>query len=224
MIILGIETSSDICGAAIAKDEALLSEIYLSVPNAHSENLFSCIEKSIGDAKIGINDLSGIAVSCGPGSFTGLRIGVSAAKGIAYALDIPIYMIPTLDIAAQYGAESEFIICSIIPSIRGEYFFALYKNNNSGIERVSEYQLGKLSDIGINESNGIFFTGLIDDNMKSELSQRFKNTHFVKELSPSMGYFAAKLGCRRFINGEADSLENSEPMYLRDFDIRKKAR
>ena len=74
-----------------------------------------------------VEEISGVAVSSGPGAFTGLRIGLSAAKGIAYALDIPLFLIPTLDVFANYGLGFGKDICSIIPSIRGDIFYSFYK-------------------------------------------------------------------------------------------------
>lgn len=221
MIILGIETSGEICGAGLARNEKVLSEVSFNAPNAHSEHLYSCIIKAATDAGIDIKDLSGIAVSAGPGSFTGLRIGVSTAKGIAYANDLPLYLIPTLDIIAEYGVKSDTVICSIVPSIREELFFALYNNREGSIERITEYSLGKIEDIPENES--IFFTGFINDSLKDELNKRFKNAQFNDKYSPSMGFIAAKLGCRMYSMGTNASLDDSEPFYLRDFDIKKKS-
>ena len=225
MFILGIETSSDICSIGITSKENFLSELSAHTHNAHSESLFPGILNVINTAGMNMKDLSGVAVSSGPGSFTGLRIGVSAAKGIAFALNIPLFLIPTLDIFANYGLGLGKIICSIIPSIRGDVFYCYYKEKNGNVERISEYRLGKIE--GMEKDffkEGIFFTGIIGQELKSALKMIYSNdeTYFSNEYVVPRGFLVAKMGYKKMILSQSDDIENSVPLYLREFDVKVK--
>lgn len=224
MVILGIETSSNICGIGIAIKEKLLAELRINISNAHSEKLFQGINILINAASLKVEEISGVAVSSGPGSFTGLRIGLSAAKGIAYALDIPLFLIPTLDVFANYGLGFGKDICSIIPSIRGDIFYSFYKETNGKVKRVFEYKLGKIEEIERDSNKGMFFTGIIDKKLRSKIEKRFSDSeiYFANEFDLSSGYLVAKMGYEKMIEGKPDKIEDSEPLYLRDFDIKIK--
>src|SRR5258706_14324961 len=100
MKILGIESATVVCAAAIIENGCVRSERTLIAPRIHSEKIISLIDESLDDANITPTELEGVAVSIGPGSFTGLRIGLSVAKGLAYALDKPIVAVPTLEALA----------------------------------------------------------------------------------------------------------------------------
>ena len=224
MFILGIETSSDICSIGITSKENFLSELSAHTHNTHSELLFPVILNVINTAGMNMKDLSGVAVSSGPGSFTGLRIGVSTAKGIAYALNIPLFLIPTLDIFANFGLGLGKIICSIIPSIRGEVFYCYYKEKDGNIERISEYRLGKIEGMEKDFEKGIIFTGIISQELKSNLKKVYSNdeTYFSNEYFVPNGFLVAKMGYKKMILSQSDDIEDSEPLYLREFDVKVK--
>jgi tRNA threonylcarbamoyladenosine biosynthesis protein TsaB len=98
--VLGIETATAVCGAAVSRDGAVLAEAQISAPQAHSERLLALVGEVLAAAGIAVGGLDGIACSIGPGSFTGLRIGLSVAKGLAYAADLPLAAVSTLEALA----------------------------------------------------------------------------------------------------------------------------
>ena len=157
MKILGIETSGKMCSIGLTDDDKLIAELKINIPNVHSEKLFQGIEVLLKIASLRMDNLSGIAVSSGPGSFTGLRIGLSAGKGIAYGLDVPLFLIPTLDVFANFGLGYDRDICSIIPSIREEFFFSFYKEKKGIIKRDSDYIVGKFETIEYDSVSELFF-------------------------------------------------------------------
>lgn len=224
MFILGIETSSDICSIGITDKEKFLSELSTHIHNAHSELLFPGILNVINAAGMNMKELSGVAVSSGPGSFTGLRIGVSAAKGIAFALDIPLFLISTLDIFANYGLGLGKVICSVTPSIREDVFYCYYKEKDGNIERISEYRLGKIEGMEKDFKEGLFFTGIISQELKSTLKKIYSNseTYFSNECVVPRGFLVAKMGYKKMILSQSDDIEDSEPLYLREFDVKVK--
>jgi tRNA threonylcarbamoyladenosine biosynthesis protein TsaB len=106
-IILNIETSTTNCSVSISKDREILHSIELNDGYKHAENLHPFIEEAITKAAISINDISAVSVGKGPGSYTGLRIGVSAAKGLAYALNIPLIGINSLKVLANTAIDEK---------------------------------------------------------------------------------------------------------------------
>src|SRR5690606_5851759 len=105
-VILSLETSTPICSIALHHNDVLLGEKSLDVPGAHSEKLMGMIEALLDECSLGIENINAVAVSEGPGSYTGLRIGVSVAKGLAFGRDLPLISISTLK-ALSLGAKSK---------------------------------------------------------------------------------------------------------------------
>jgi tRNA threonylcarbamoyladenosine biosynthesis protein TsaB len=105
VIVLGIETATTVCGAALVRDGKVIAESLIDAGRVHAEKLMGQITAVLGTT--GVSSLTGVAVSIGPGSFTGLRIGVSVAKGIAFAGGIPVVGVPTLGALALHAAETD---------------------------------------------------------------------------------------------------------------------
>src|SRR4030066_249418 len=111
MLVIAIETATMAGSVAIVDDARVISEITLNARATHSEKLMVAIDRLLGDSGLAIDDMDGVAVSIGPGSFTGLRIGLSAAKGLSYASGKPLIGIPTLDAPGLNMNFSSFLIC-----------------------------------------------------------------------------------------------------------------
>ena len=127
MKILGIESASVTASAAVLSDDILLAEYTTNYKKTHSETLLPMVSEILRMTGTAPEDLTIIAVSEGPGSFTGLRIGAAAAKGLAFALDIPIVPVPTLDAIAYGMAGSADILCPLMDARRGEVYSGLYE-------------------------------------------------------------------------------------------------
>ncbi|MCK5533894.1 tRNA (adenosine(37)-N6)-threonylcarbamoyltransferase complex dimerization subunit type 1 TsaB [bacterium] len=145
MKVLGIETTSKICSVAVLENENLAAEYILNIKGRHSEKLFSGLNKILTDLGIKIKDLEGIGVSIGPGSFTGIRVGISAVRGLAQALKIPIVGVSSLDILALSVFPCDFFVCPIIDALRKEVYTALYRTKVT--EKIMEYQLIKIEEL-----------------------------------------------------------------------------
>lgn len=137
-LILHLETATSCCSVAVAKDGILLSQRFINDGFKHAENLMLLANEALSESKYTYKDLSAVAVSAGPGSYTGLRIGVSAAKGICYALDIPLITISTLEILARtfqlQHPENLQLLCPMIDARRMEVYTALYSADFQTIE------------------------------------------------------------------------------------------
>lgn len=138
MKILGIETSLYAGSVAVSEGNMILGEYYFNTGPSHSEKLLSSIEWLLSELDIDKSELSGISVSLGPGSFTSLRIGVAAAKGLCYSLDIPITGISTLELMANNLPFSGSQICPVIDAKRGEVYCAFFKSDGGKVRRITQ--------------------------------------------------------------------------------------
>lgn len=125
--VLGIETATPHGSVALAGGGRLLGELHFFNPRTHSERILPAVENLLGTLGLKPRDLAAVAVSIGPGSFTGLRIGVAAAKGLAFSLGLPLYGIPTLEALAANAAPRTGVVCALIDARRGEVFTARYR-------------------------------------------------------------------------------------------------
>lgn len=202
--LLAIETSEKLCGVSILLNETEYYSAKIFLPHSHSEKLFELIETLRDNSKLKLNDIKALAVSAGPGSFTGLRIGMAAAKGIAAGLNIPIIPVPTFEALAfqvsQFLPENQkFIIAN--KANRDEAYYAKFhvRNNNY----IFEEQLKILPIDKINIEDGHILFGNISANPYILISPE---PEFV-------GLWAIKFGKNNIIN-DFDFLE---PNYIKDF-------
>lgn len=206
--LLAIETSEKLCGVSLLLNEIEYYSAKIFLPHSHSEKLFELIEILRDSSSIKLNEIKSVAVSSGPGSFTGLRIGMAAAKGIAAGLNIPIIPVPTFEALAYQLSkilpeEQKFIIAN--KANRDEAYFAKFhvKNNNYIFEE--QLKILPISELKFNESELLF--GNISTNPK-------------KLISPEpeyVGFWAIEFGKNKLIR-DFDFLE---PNYIKDFIVKE---
>jgi len=149
MLILAVETSTPTGSVALVEfplngdsspgSEKILGEHILNLQTTHSERLMPSIDRLLQESSLSIRDVQGIALALGPGSFTGLRIGVSTVKGLAYALQVPVVGIPTLDALAHNVRFSSSLICPVLDARKKEVYAALFRGDGEGrIVKVTE--------------------------------------------------------------------------------------
>lgn len=126
MYLLGIESATPVAGIAVMQDDRLLSERFINNRKTHSGHLLPMIKEAVMEAGIKINDIDAIAVSSGPGSFTGLRIGMSTAKSLAQVLEVPLVGISTLDALAHPLRGSVNLVCPVLNARKNEVYTAVY--------------------------------------------------------------------------------------------------
>ena len=215
-LILAIETATRNCSVALFKDGTVIAEKeHISDGYTHSEQLTLFIQQVIDSANISLKKVEAVALSMGPGSYTGLRIGTSTAKGLCYALDIPLIAISTLKAMAFAMAKNEklAIYCPMIDARRMEVFSALYDTNNKEIRGVQADIVDKntYSEFLTNE---ILFFG--DGSLKCQEIISHKNAKFIKGIYPS----AKNLGIlakAKFEKKDFEDVAYFEPYYLKDF-------
>ena len=127
MKILALDTATDSCSVAATEDGRVAAELTIRKNQTHSRHLMELVDSVLQIAGFGAADLDGLAVSIGPGSFTGLRIGISTIKGLAHALDKPVVGVSTLEALARQCSQTSFLICPMLDARKGEVYTATYR-------------------------------------------------------------------------------------------------
>jgi len=137
MKILAVDTATKSCSVAIMNAGSLSAELITLNDETHSKHLMELIDKVLGIVSLRVGELDGLAVTIGPGSFTGLRIGVSTIKGMAHALDKPVVGISSLDALAWQCADRSFLICALLDARQGEVYSATYRFRDETLIQIS---------------------------------------------------------------------------------------
>lgn len=214
--ILAIETSQSCCGTCVYFDDKKFFEMNINHKNSHAEKIYEIIDAVIKSAGISLKEVGAIAVSSGPGSFTGLRIGMSAAKGIAFSAALPIIAVPTFEalafqIARTLKDDTEFIIANKVNS--DEVYFAQFKVKGNNYIFTRDLQILKASDrINIDDDCLVY----------GNASLSFKIRNQIKSItSPKTEYVAswAKHFGEDQLKYDFDYLE---PNYIKNFVVKEK--
>jgi tRNA threonylcarbamoyladenosine biosynthesis protein TsaB len=220
-LILGIETATKNCSVALFQNGIVIAEKeHISDGYTHAEQLTLFIEEVVGSANITLKEIKAIAISKGPGSYTGLRIGTSTAKGLCYALDIPLISISTLKAMAFTMTKSHVadIYCPMIDARRMEVFSAVYNVKNNEIRGVQADVVDEQTYANFLNNEVLFFG---DGALKCKEIINHKNAKFIEGIYPS----AKNLGIlanAKFENKDFEDVAYFEPYYLKDFVAGKK--
>lgn len=214
-LILGIETSTKICSVAISDGTKLLALKEEGGAYSHSEKLTNFIQEVLNRTNLELKDIDAIAVSKGPGSYTGLRIGVSVAKGLCFALDKPLIAVETLQAMALGQQEKANLYCPMIDARRMEVYTALYDVNNKILKPVSAKIIDSTSFSEVLKDNTIVFFGDGAEKCKEVLGQN-SNAIFSEQGLPSAA-FVNQIALRKFQNKAFEDVAYFEPYYLKDF-------
>ena len=214
--ILSIETSTSVCSIALHDDCTLLGESSSNEPFSHAERLAPLIEELLAKLKINKESLEAIAVSSGPGSYTGLRIGTSTAKGLCYALDIPMITVNTLEsmlrnIPAEYATIMK---CPMIDARRMEVYCLLATPDSEIIEYTQAKIIDADSFTGYLAKDKILFFGNGADKCKTVIKN--ENAIYLDNVVPS-AINIGELAANKFAQGDFADLAYFEPEYLKPF-------
>jgi tRNA threonylcarbamoyladenosine biosynthesis protein TsaB len=234
-LILNLETATTACSVALAKDGELLALKEINGDYSHAENLTVFIENVLQQANLTLADVDAIAVSKGPGSYTGLRIGVSAAKGLCYSLNKPLIAIDTLQhlslsVSSNYlsqcypepveGQHSTFLFCPMIDARRMEVYCAIYDSSLTCVKETAAEIIDEQSFFGVLAKNKIIFFGNGAAKCKSILSKN-ANAIFIDDVELSAKNMIS-LSEKAFTKKQFEDVAYFEPYYLKDFVAGKK--
>ena len=147
MIVVGLETSSTIAGIAVIRDRQVMAEASQELGGVHAEKLPGMLERIMDDLDVPWSEVEGFAISIGPGSYTGLRVGLSLVKGLAYVTKRPVAAVPTLDAIAFQVPSCRYPVHVLTDARRGQVYEARYDTSGGWPERQSEYRVGPLEDV-----------------------------------------------------------------------------
>lgn len=218
MNLLLIESSTSVCSVALSRNGKIIAVREVDAPNKHAELLTVFCDEVVKEGKIAFAELDAVAVSKGPGSYTGLRIGVSAAKGICYALDKPLIAVGTLEAMAS-GMKAEArpgeLLCPMLDARRMEVYCAIYDHEGREIEPVAPHILDENSFSVLLAERRIIFSG---DGMPKakEMLGKFPNAVFTNAGNCSAKHLMLPAE-KKFLAKEFEDLAYFEPFYLKTF-------
>lgn len=220
-IILNIDTAIEIASISIAKNGEMIEEISNAEQKEHGGFLQTTIQKLLKNTSLSIKELDAVAVSAGPGSYTGLRVGIASAKGLCYALNKPLITIGTLKIAAlaailetnKESLSDSPLFCPMIDARRMEVFTALYNRNLEPLLGPCAMVLDQSSFAKMLLKNKIIFFG--NGSKKWRLLCNDENARFITTLSNSLAM--SKLAYKKYEFRQFADIAYSEPFYLKDF-------
>ncbi|SDM47862.1 tRNA (adenosine(37)-N6)-threonylcarbamoyltransferase complex dimerization subunit type 1 TsaB [Kriegella aquimaris] len=214
--ILNLETASTNCSVSIAKDGELLAIKEHDTPNySHAEQLHVFIEKVLHDASISFEELSAVAVSKGPGSYTGLRIGVSAAKGLCFSLDVPLISISTLrSMAYQVESGTYDFVIPMLDARRMEVYSAIFDQSGKEVRETRAQIIDQNAFQELEGKGKVLLIGSGADKCKQVLA--YPNFSFNTDAVPSAKEMT-KLSYAKFLEKDFENVAYFEPYYLKDF-------
>lgn len=213
--LLAIETSSSVCGACVYFSREKFFRTSINFKNVHAEKLFETIDSVIRSAELKPGDLGAIAVSNGPGSFTGLRIGMSAAKGIAFGSSIPIIQVPTFEALAfqisHYLPENEYFNIANKANT-DEVYYARFQIKGNNYIFVENLKILRFEEFLSNSKDIITFGNAVKNKKRSSLYR----TDIFAPLPEFVAEWAAEYGKDKLLK----NVDFTEPNYLKNFTIK----
>lgn len=214
-LILNIETATKNCSVSLAEDGVILVLKELNNGNySHAEKLHPLIQEILEEANIVIQNIDAVAVSKGPGSYTGLRIGVSAAKGLCFGIDKPLIAIKTLESLANSIHIEEGVIVPMLDARRMEVYSAIYNKEHQQIRAIEAEIIDENSFESYLKVSKVFFLG--DGAEKCKEILKNKNAFFIDDKFPSAKEMA-QLSYDKYKKNDIEDVAYFEPFYLKDF-------
>lgn len=217
MYILGIETSTKTGSVAIVSENGVIAQYSLSIEVTHSERLMSTVDRVLKDTGLAIADMSGFAVAIGPGSFTGLRIGLAAVKGLAFATSKPVAAVPTLRALALNLPFAAYPVCPMLDARKNEVYAAVYRFEGAALEQVMPETAISIKELSQRMSGKIVCTGEAAHIYRLELQEQFGERALIAPISailPSAATVAA-IGLEMITSGMQADPDNLTPLYIR---------
>lgn len=147
MILLAIDTSTDFLSLAVMRDGNTLAKFHEKTDRRHSILLVPMIDKLLKKARLKLKQVDCFVISIGPGSFTGLRIGVTVVKGLAFSLKKPVITVPTLDIIAYNARGFKGVVCPVLDARKKKVYASLYRSDGESVKKISRYLLLPLDEL-----------------------------------------------------------------------------
>lgn len=218
--ILHIETSTNVCSVAVSEDGKVIFDKADRTGNNHAEALGSFVDEALSFADSHAIPVDAVAVSGGPGSYTGLRIGVSMAKGVCYALDIPLLSVPTLELMCvpvllrHEDIEDDALLCPMIDARRMEVYAALYDRALKPVRGIQADVVDADTYRQWLDERPVYFFG--NGAAKCMETINHPNAHLIEGIEP-LAKWMMPLAERKMLNDQREDVAYYVPFYLKDF-------
>ena len=219
MKILAIDTSSSNCSIAILENQKIIGNFNINIGKTHSETLLPLVDELLKLIDVDLNEIDAFACCVGPGSFTGIRIGIATIKGLAISLNKPVVSVTSLESLCFNVPHFNGIVCSILNANNNNVYSAFYSSNNS-IEMIGDYHTDSIDELikeAKNFKENIMFVGdgatFYHDTIKDALQDKafFVPSHFNDQSAVSV----AMVAIEKLNKNIVDSAYTVEPVYLR---------
>ncbi|MEA1958099.1 MAG: tRNA (adenosine(37)-N6)-threonylcarbamoyltransferase complex dimerization subunit type 1 TsaB [Chloroflexota bacterium] len=218
---LSIDTATGTAGIALSIDGEIRIEMSWQAGQNHTVELLPNILKVMEQANAGFEDIRNIIVSIGPGSFNGLRAGLSTAKGLAFSLNIPIIAVGTLEAEAFPHAEAGLPVCPVQDAARGEFAAALYQSVDGEWRKLVPEHITMLEDLCARIATDIIVCGRFSPDVKERIAGTLGSKTTIVNNTFCRAGIVSKLGWQRIERGESDDVATLQPLYLRRPSITK---
>jgi len=217
MQVLGIDSSTRRGGVALANEQGIVATFTLSNKLSYSQRLLSMIDLILERVPLSMEELDGFAIACGPGSFTGLRIGMSMAKGLALATGKPAIGIPTLDALASHLCFSPYLVCPLLDARKGEIYTAFYRAERGEMHKLTDDLVISPEEFCMMIREPVILLGdglaAYEEMLREKLQHLAILNPFVTSLSGVAN--VALLGVQKFLKGEFPTTSSLKPIYVR---------
>ncbi len=217
MYILGIETSTRTGSVAVVSEDSVIAQYSLNIEVTHSERLMSTVDRVLKDTGLVIADIDGYAVAIGPGSFTGLRIGLAAVKGLALVTGRPVAAVPTLKALAGNLPYSAYPVCPMLDARKKEVYAATYRLEGADMAQIMAEAVLSLSLLSERISEKTLFTGEASHLFREDIEKIFNDRALfapVSSILPSAATVAG-IGLNMIKSGKKTAPDSLTPMYIR---------
>jgi tRNA threonylcarbamoyladenosine biosynthesis protein TsaB len=219
VLVLGIETSTPQASVAIGSEQGVVASALIARGASYNEFLLPAIRFCLDQARLGYRNIGGVAVSLGPGLFTGMRVGVATAKALAQALSVPLVGMASLDLVAYEVRYSPKAICAVLDARRREVFYAFYKSSPGGVQRLTRYHVDKPERLAVRIASNPDDVLLVGNGalLYRDAFQDVGPGTEVGTMSRSFPDAKAlvELGIARMFREDYDSVFDLKPLYLR---------
>jgi len=221
---LAIDTSTDTASLALVQDSEVLAELTWRCQQNHTTQLLPRLADLLSRTKLGLQSISCIIVAKGPGSFNGLRVGISTAKGLAFSPGIPIVGISTLEVEAYQHAETNLPICPIFNAGRGEIATAIYQMKGNKWHQITGEYITTVETLGSQIATKTIFCGEFVASIAEQLKKQLRQRAIISSSAARLrrAGFLAELGQKRLEAGDYDNPATLQPIYLRRPPITKR--
>lgn len=223
--LLAVDTATERCGVAIFSNGYLQAELSLNIGGTHTKHILPAVETVLGLGRLTIADIDIFAVTKGPGSFTGLRIGISTLKGLAFAFGKPLVGISSLDVLARQAGGDTALVCPMIDARRNEVYWRIFQRSDRNLRPVAHEQVSSLEILAgqITDACTVIGNAVAQyaDRLQSLLATPILRARpFDNGIRPAV---LAQLAWERYQQGLLDDVDTFVPVYIRKSDAESKS-